>query len=46
MYPSYKSRSKEFRNLFEVGDSKFIVDFACAYNKDILQQGRLSNLWK
>ncbi|XP_023321792.1 GRAM domain-containing protein 1B [Eurytemora carolleeae] len=41
MYPSYKSRSKEFKNLFDVGDSKFVVDFACAYNKDILHQGRM-----
>jgi len=41
MYSSYKVRSKEFKELFSVEDSKFIVDFSCAYNKDILHQGRM-----
>eukprot|EP00090_Calanus_glacialis_P002951 TRINITY_DN12152_c0_g1_i1.p1 TRINITY_DN12152_c0_g1~~TRINITY_DN12152_c0_g1_i1.p1 ORF type:complete len:613 (-),score=240.81 TRINITY_DN12152_c0_g1_i1:371-2209(-) len=43
MYPSYKTRRKEFRNLFPmVGtDSRFVVDYSCAYHKDILHQGRM-----
>jgi len=43
MYPSYKTRRKEFRSLFSsVGvDSRFVVDYSCAYHKDILHQGRM-----
>jgi len=43
MYPSYKTRRKEFRSLFPaVGtDSRFVVDYSCAYHKDILHQGRM-----
>lgn len=41
MYSSYKARSREFRELFKTEDAKFIVDFSCAYNKDILHQGRM-----
>jgi len=43
MYPSYKTRRKEFRSLFPmIGlDSRFVVDYSCAYHKDILHQGRM-----
>merc|ERR1719391_621236 len=41
MYPTYKSRCKEFKELFDELDAKFIVDFSCAYSKDILHQGRM-----
>lgn len=43
MYPSYKTRRKEYRTLFNgtEEDGKFIVDYACAYHKDILHQGRM-----
>lgn len=41
MYPTYKTRSKEFRELFDETSSKLIVDFSCAYSKDILRHGRL-----
>jgi len=43
MYPSYKTRRKEYRTLFSgtEEDGKFIVDYACAYHKDILHQGRM-----
>jgi len=41
MYPTYKTRSKEFRHLFGEMNSKLIVDFSCAHSKDILRQGRL-----
>jgi len=43
MYPSYKTRRKEYRTLFNGAeeDGKFIVDYACAYHKDILHQGRM-----
>jgi len=41
-YPTYKQRNKEYKELFNNNtNSKFIVDFACAYNKDILHQGRM-----
>jgi len=43
MYPSYKTRRKEFRSLFPMigPDSRFVVDYSCAYHKDILHQGRM-----
>eukprot|EP00092_Neocalanus_flemingeri_P040003 GFUD01043572.1.p1 GENE.GFUD01043572.1~~GFUD01043572.1.p1 ORF type:complete len:596 (+),score=183.26 GFUD01043572.1:72-1859(+) len=43
MYPSYKTRRREFRSLFSsVGtESRFVVDYSCAYHKDILHQGRM-----
>jgi len=43
MYPSYKTRRKEFRNLFSAvgSESRFVVDYSCAYHKDILHQGRM-----
>ena len=43
MYPGYKARRKEFKDLFgsiSVG-SRFVVDYSCAYHKDILHQGRI-----
>ena len=42
MYPGYKARKKEFRELFGSGQNfKFVVDYSCAYHKDILHQGRI-----
>jgi len=41
MYPSYKSRNKEYKEFFNDQESKFIVDFSCAHSKDILRQGRM-----
>ena len=42
MYPGYKARRKEFRDLFGSNNSnKFVVDYSCAYHKDILHQGRV-----
>ena len=43
MYPGYKARRKEFKELFgsiPLG-SRFVVDYSCAYHKDILHQGRI-----
>jgi hypothetical protein len=42
--PSYRSRSEEFRKLFgsQVSpDERLIVDFSCAYQREILAQGRM-----
>lgn len=43
MYPSYKTRRKEFRSLFPMigPETRFVVDYSCAYHKDILHQGRM-----
>ena len=41
MYPGYKARRSEFRELFSGSSGKFVVDYSCAYHKDILHQGRL-----
>ena len=43
MYPGYKARRKEFKDLFGSisPGSRFVVDYSCAYYKDILHQGRL-----
>jgi len=43
MYPSYKTRRKDFESLFSsVGvEGRFVVDYSCAYHKDILHQGRM-----
>ena len=44
MYPGYKARRKEFRDLFGSSGSpgsRFVVDYSCAYHRDILHQGRL-----
>jgi len=42
MYPSYKTRKQEFKSLFpDCHRFKFVVDYSCAYHKDILHQGRL-----
>jgi len=42
MYPSYKTRKGEFKDQFpECHKSKFVVDYSCAYHKDILHQGRM-----
>jgi hypothetical protein len=41
MYPNYKSRNKEYKELFSEEKFKFVVDFSCAHSKDILRQGRM-----
>ena len=42
MYPGYKARRKEFRDIFGTNlNTKFVVDYSCAYHKDILHQGRI-----
>ena len=43
MYPGYKARRKEFKDLFGSisPGSRFVVDYSCAYHKDILHQGRI-----
>ncbi|XP_060524712.1 protein Aster-B-like isoform X2 [Cylas formicarius] len=42
-YPTYKSRSDEFKKLFTdlPVDERLVVDYSCALQKEILQQGRL-----
>ena len=45
MYPSYKTRKAEFRQLFpDCHKDKFVVDYSCAYHKDILHQ--VSKVWR
>ena len=44
MYPNYKSRNKEYKELFSEEKFKFVVDFSCAHSKDILRQGNERNL--
>lgn len=43
IYPSYKSRTEDFKKLFKEAsdDERLIVDYSCAIQKDILVQGRL-----
>lgn len=43
LYPTYKSRSEDFKKLFGdvPGDERLIVDYSCALQKEILVQGRL-----
>ncbi|XP_066154855.1 protein Aster-B-like isoform X1 [Euwallacea fornicatus] len=43
LYPTYKSRSEDFKKLFgEVPtDERLVVDYSCALQKEILVQGRL-----
>ncbi|XP_055629226.1 protein Aster-B-like [Toxorhynchites rutilus septentrionalis] len=43
IYPSYKSRTEEFKKLFKEAsdDERLIVDYSCAIQKDILIHGRL-----
>lgn len=46
IYPSYKSRTEDFKKLFrEISntgdDERLIVDYSCAIQKDILVHGRL-----
>ena len=45
MYPNYKSRNKEYKELFSEEKFKFVVDFSCAHSKDILRQGNKGNLY-
>ncbi|KAJ8970115.1 hypothetical protein NQ317_000569 [Molorchus minor] len=42
-YPSYKSRSEDFKRLFKEvpDDERLVVDYSCAVQKEILVQGRL-----
>ncbi|KAL7029056.1 hypothetical protein ACKWTF_006077 [Chironomus riparius] len=42
IYPSYKSRSDDFKKLFSIPeDERLLVDYSCAIQKDILVHGRL-----
>uniref|UniRef100_A0A6P7FYF8 Protein Aster-B isoform X3 n=1 Tax=Diabrotica virgifera virgifera TaxID=50390 RepID=A0A6P7FYF8_DIAVI len=43
LYPTYKSRSEDFKKIFkDVPDvERLVVDYSCALQKEILQQGRL-----
>ncbi|KAL1518139.1 hypothetical protein ABEB36_001809 [Hypothenemus hampei] len=43
LYPTYKSRSADFKNTFIdiPSDERLIVDYSCALQRDILVQGRL-----
>ncbi|XP_075151791.1 GRAM domain containing 1B isoform X2 [Haematobia irritans] len=43
LYPNYKSRSQEFKKLFKEipADERLIVDYSCAFYRDLLIQGRL-----
>ncbi|XP_055522744.1 protein Aster-B [Wyeomyia smithii] len=44
IYPSYKSRTEDFKKLFKdvpTDDDRLIVDYSCAIQKDILVHGRL-----
>lgn len=43
IYPSYKSRTEDFKKLFKdvSDDERLIVDYSCAIQKDILVHGRL-----
>ncbi|XP_055703034.1 protein Aster-B-like isoform X2 [Phlebotomus papatasi] len=43
LYPTYKSRSEDFKKLFKgvPDDERLVVDYSCALQKDILVHGRL-----
>ncbi|XP_030028274.2 protein Aster-B isoform X2 [Manduca sexta] len=43
LYPTYKSKSDDFKRLFKdlPDDERLIVDYSCALQKDILAHGRL-----
>ncbi|CAG9771072.1 unnamed protein product [Ceutorhynchus assimilis] len=43
LYPTYKSRSEDFKKLFidVPGEERLVVDYSCALQKEILVQGRL-----
>ncbi|XP_037042706.1 protein Aster-B-like isoform X2 [Bradysia coprophila] len=43
LYPSYKSRSEDFKKLFKdvPDDERLVVDYSCAVQRDILVHGRL-----
>ncbi|XP_065170419.1 protein Aster-B isoform X2 [Atheta coriaria] len=43
LYPTYKSRSEDFKHIFKdvPDDERLIVDYSCALQKEILVQGRL-----
>lgn len=43
LYPSYKSRSGDFKKLFKdvTDDERLVVDYSCALQRDILVHGRL-----
>ncbi|XP_059052971.1 protein Aster-A-like, partial [Achroia grisella] len=43
LYPTYKSKSDDFKRLFKdlPDDERLIVDYSCALQKDILMHGRL-----
>ncbi|XP_025830543.1 GRAM domain-containing protein 1B isoform X2 [Agrilus planipennis] len=43
LYPTYKSRSEDFKRIFKdvPDDERLVVDYSCALQKEILVQGRL-----
>ncbi|KAF6204901.1 hypothetical protein GE061_019065 [Apolygus lucorum] len=43
LYPTYKSRSDDFKRLFKdiPADERLVVDYSCAIQRDILVHGRL-----
>ncbi|KAJ9582476.1 hypothetical protein L9F63_003169, partial [Diploptera punctata] len=44
LYPTYKSRSEDFKRIFKESlpsDERLVVDYSCALQKDILVHGRL-----
>ncbi|KPJ05113.1 GRAM domain-containing protein 1B [Papilio xuthus] len=43
LYPTYKSKSEDFKRLFKdlPDEERLIVDYSCALQKDILAHGRL-----
>nr|CAD7398039.1 unnamed protein product [Timema cristinae] len=43
LYPTYKSRSEDFRRIFKdvPPEERLVVDYSCALQKDILVHGRL-----
>jgi hypothetical protein len=43
LYPTYKSRSEDFKRIFKdvPSEERLIVDYSCALQKDILVHGRL-----
>ncbi|XP_015524973.1 protein Aster-B isoform X1 [Neodiprion pinetum] len=43
LYPTYKSRSEDFKRIFKdvPDDERLVVDYSCALQRDILVHGRL-----
>ena len=43
LYPTYKSRSEDFKRIFKdvPDDERLVVDYSCALQREILVHGRL-----